>query len=107
MDFVATVLSEAQALFYEAQAMAPQANMPFAQLDTLTPSLLATGGSAADLVGVQGFGSSSVMDDMALAAVWLAAATGKALTQHWGVASACHGRVQVPATKPSDGFVSE
>lgn len=57
--------------------MAPQANQPFSQLDTLTPALLAAGGSTADLVGVDVFGSSSVMDDMALAAVWLAEATGK------------------------------
>jgi hypothetical protein len=78
--FVGAVLSEARALFSEAQAMAPQANVPFAQLDTLGPSLLAVGGSTAGLVGVQAFSSSSVMDDMALAAVWLAAATGKALT---------------------------
>jgi hypothetical protein len=70
--------------------MLPQPNQPFTQLDTLTATLTAAGapararGSAAKLVGVEVFGSSSVMDDMAHAAVWLAVATGE------GLARCCH-----------------
>jgi hypothetical protein len=67
------VLSEAVALYREAQAMDPQANQPFADLDSLST---AAGAKPGSLVGVQVFGSSSVMDDMALAATWLAVATG-------------------------------
>lgn len=77
------VLSEATALYREAQAMSPEVNRALEELDNLTPAQSAaaagSGGSssATGLVGVQAFGSSSVMDDMALAAAWLAAATGE------------------------------
>lgn len=69
----AAALSEAASLYLDAQAMLPQPNQAFIELDTLTA---AAGGPAAGLVGVEVFGSSSVLDDMAHAAVWLAVATG-------------------------------
>lgn len=69
----AAALSEAANLYREAQDMLPQPNQAFIELDTLTA---AAGGPAAGLVGVEVFGSSSVLDDMAHAAVWLAVATG-------------------------------
>lgn len=80
-------LSEAVALYREAQAMLPQPNQPFTQLDTLTATLTPAGGSAAKLVGVEVFGSSSVMDDMAHAAVWLAVATGAGVARRWSTPS--------------------
>jgi hypothetical protein len=61
--------------------MVPVAGKPYAELDRLTGPLAAAGGSGSDLVGLQAFGSSSAMDDMAHAAVWLAVATGERL---WG-----------------------
>lgn len=76
-------LSEAVALYREAQAMMPEPNKPLTDLDTLSGSTQA--GQAAGLVGVQVFGSSSLMDDMAFAAAWLAVATG-----------ACVGRQHAP-----------
>jgi hypothetical protein len=79
------VLIEAVALYREAQAMNPQPNQPFTDLDTLST---AAGAKPGGFVGVQVFGSSSVMDDMALAAAWLAIATGGLL------GLVCHQKLQ-------------
>jgi hypothetical protein len=65
--------------------MNPQPNQPFTDLDTLSTAAAAQPGG---LVGVQVFGSSSVMDDMALAAAWLAGATGGLLG--WASATGLH-----------------
>lgn len=64
--------------------MLPQPNQTYTELDTLTA---ATGDSSTSLVGVETFGSSSVLDDMAHAAVWLAIATGV-----WEQICTCVGR---------------
>lgn len=69
--FEADVASKAGDLYSAARAMAPQPNRPLRELGAWAQQL-----PAAQLVGAQVFGSSSVMDDLALAAGWLALATG-------------------------------
>jgi hypothetical protein len=73
---VPAVLTKAAALYRAAQQMGPEAGRPLTELSAWA------GAQAADLVGVQAFGSSSVLDDMALAAGWLAVATGAHMCVH-------------------------
>jgi hypothetical protein len=75
------VLAKAAVLFQAARLMGPEPNKPLEGLNNAAWQQ-PEGGRAP--VGVATFGSSSVMDDMALAAGWLAVATGARR-----VASAC------------------
>jgi hypothetical protein len=81
--FAATALSLARVLYEEARSMQPAANMSFAELVSYTASMNSTVTWAADDVDVvcpQQFGSTSVLDDMAYAAGWLAKATGEVVS---------------------------
>jgi len=57
--------------------MLPEPNKPLAELGLLSSSPSGSASGTADLVGVQLFGSRSVLDDMAFAAAWLAVASGE------------------------------
>lgn len=86
-DFAAAALIEAKVLFDLAEQMQPQINRTLDDLREIVE--ISSGGSgisgnasaAAAAVGVEVFGSSSVMDDMAFAATWLAKATGRGSAQ--------------------------
>lgn len=73
--------------------MLPEPNKAMSDLDTLSSTVLTTSSSSSSsngLVGVQVFGSTSVMDDMALAAVWLSVATGTCKHATRGLSSLRH-----------------
>jgi hypothetical protein len=74
--FAAAALLTAKNLYQEAVAMQPQANVTFMALLPEGHQRPIDEGSA--LLGVQDFGSTSVLDDMAYAAAWLGKATGAA-----------------------------
>jgi hypothetical protein len=72
--FANATLSTAKVLYQEAVAMQPRANVTFrVLLPAGEQQPLDEGGAQ---LGVQDFGSSSVLDDMAHAATWLSKATG-------------------------------
>lgn len=82
-DFAAAALTKAQLLFNLAEQMKPQVNKTLDDLRHSTDSSSIGGvGGNHDVapVGVEVFSSSSVMDDMAFAATWLAKATGGLLS---------------------------
>jgi hypothetical protein len=74
--FAGAALATAQLLYQEATAMQPQANITFMAL--LPEGRQRPIDEAGALPGVEDFGSSSVLDDMAYAATWLGKATGAA-----------------------------
>jgi hypothetical protein len=76
--FANASLATAKLLYQEAVSLQPQANITFeALLPEGQQRPIDEDGAKA---GVQDFGSSSVLDDMAHAAVWLSKATGTART---------------------------
>lgn len=79
-DFAAQALATAEALYQEAVAMQPHANVTFEAL--LLPGNERPVDAEGPVLGVQDFGSTSVLDDMAFAAAWLAKATGKSIKHH-------------------------
>jgi hypothetical protein len=75
-DFASAALLTAKLLYQEAVGMQPQANVTFMVLLPEGQRRPVDEGGA--VLGVQDFGSSSVLDDMAYAAAWLGKATGAA-----------------------------
>jgi hypothetical protein len=73
--FASAALLTAKLLYQEAVGMQPQANVTFMALLQGQRRPVDEGGA---VLGVQDFGSSSVLDDMAYAAAWLGKATGAA-----------------------------
>lgn len=74
--FAAAALNKAHLLFDLAEQMGPQINRTLDDLRDVAAGSNSSGNANAAAVGVEVFGSSSVMDDMAFAATWLAKASG-------------------------------
>lgn len=75
-QFASASLKTAMLLYQEAVLLRPQANITFEALLPEGQQQRAAEYADGGAIGVQDFGSSSVLDDMALAAAWLGKATG-------------------------------